>query len=56
LKEQIKGEKEENDLLYREMMSLRREINSSQKRVQVIAFAIGRLEKSLGVKPKKNII
>jgi predicted nuclease with TOPRIM domain len=53
LKGQIKAEKEENDLLYREMMSLKRENNTSQKRIQVIAASIARLEKALGVKPKK---
>jgi len=53
LKSQIKAEKEENDLLYREMMSLKRENNTSQKRIQVIATSIARLEKALGVKPKK---
>lgn len=53
LKTQMKAEKEENDLLYREMMSLKRENNTSTKRIQIIAAAIGRLEKSLGVKPKK---
>lgn len=53
LKGQIQSEKEENDLLYREMMNLKRENQSAQKRMQLIAHAVGRLEKALGVKPKK---
>ncbi|TNV78515.1 hypothetical protein FGO68_gene11405 [Halteria grandinella] len=36
------------------MMSLKRENNTSQKRIQVIAASIARLEKALGVKPKKQ--
>lgn len=52
LKQQIKGEKEENDLLNRELLNIKKEQMMALKRIQVCRQAITKLELALGVKPK----
>ena len=54
LKSYIKAEKEENDLLFREMMSIKRENQSALKRVQIITAKIAHMEKTLGVVPRQT--
>lgn len=53
LKSYIRAEKEENDLLFREMMSIKRENQNAMKRAQIIADKIAHMEKTLGVVPRE---